>query len=97
MAACNETVYLYAAIESVIQFPRISGNSGRGDCTASGGYGASAAKRSKPDHDFVLGCAGGGAGEEHVVGDVGDERGTRVSVFPGADEGGEAGERSGRH
>ena len=44
--------------------------------------GASAAERSKPDHDFVLGVTRRGAGSEQIIRHVGDDVGSGVGPGP---------------
>jgi len=57
-----------------------------------GGDWTSAADGREPDHDFVLVLAGGGAGSESVVGDVGDEVAAAVGPGPGRRNGGDFGQ-----
>lgn len=67
------------AIGAFIEFPRHAADGWRGDGRATGGDRPRAAEGGEPDHDFVSVGAGGAAGGEQVVGDVGDDVGTGVA------------------
>jgi hypothetical protein len=80
LTATNENV------GSLVQPELVASN---GDsCKGAAGRGdrASAAKSSQPDHNFVLGGAGGGCAGEEVVRNVGDDRGAGVGPVPSGGE-----------
>lgn len=67
------------AIGAFVELPRHAADGRRGDGRAARGDGPRAAEGREPDHDFVGVGAGGAAGGEHVVGDVGDDTGAGVT------------------
>ncbi|KFY19013.1 hypothetical protein V491_04626 [Pseudogymnoascus sp. VKM F-3775] len=80
----HEGVHLHGAVEAVPQVPLLTGNGDRRDSAAGGGDGSSAAKGREPDHDLVITgsitVAASARGGEDVIGDVGNDAGTSVSI-----------------
>lgn len=84
-ADSNEREDSHLSIGAFVQLKLLAGNRDGGDGTASRGDGTSATKSRQPDHDFVLGGAGGRCTGEEIVGDVGDD--VRPGVAPGPGRG----------
>ena len=83
LARRDEAIHGRRAVGAAVHVEGHAPDRGRGGGLPCRGDGARAAERAKPDHDLVLGVAGGGAAEEHIVADVGDEGAAAVGPRPG--------------
>lgn len=95
-AAGNEGVDLHAAVQAIVKLPGVAADGDSGDGASGGGDGTGTSEGSKPDHDFVLVAACGGAAGEHVVGDISDDIGAGVRPGPGGLVGADGRELLGR-
>lgn len=85
LARGDKGVHLHGAVQAVVEVPLFASNGRRVDHGACSGDGAGAADGREPDHDLIITgtvtVAGGGAGGEDVVGDVGNNAGAGVAAL----------------